>query len=270
MKLNAPNRGVNRKGLVKGLLLCTTFTLLLSLAFGLWFSMTRGYSAVVTPENIAMIQLDAPQAGDPVAVMHTDAGDMAFLLYPEEAPQTVENFCTLAKQGYYDGSYVFRVEPDIFFSAGAPNADGTVPDPDAASERVPRELSAKLWPLRGALCALTTKTEAGFFRTLTGKQRYYSGSRFLVADTIEMTDEIREGLLSQNENETQNLVANAFLEKGGIPNYSQQIAVFGQLIDGYDILDAITSSELTGTENAMRPKEDIRILSIEITEYPAD
>ena len=65
MKLNAPNRGVNRKGLVKGLLLCTTFTLLLSLAFGLWFSMTRGYSAVVTPENIAMIQLDAPQAGDP-------------------------------------------------------------------------------------------------------------------------------------------------------------------------------------------------------------
>lgn len=269
MKLNGPNRGVNRKALVRGLLLCTSFTLLLSLAFGLWFSMTHDYSAVINPEDIALIQLDAPQAGDMIAVMHTDAGDMTYALYPDEAPQTVENFCNLAKQGYYDGSYVFRVEPEIFFSAGAPNADGTVPDPDADTERIPRELSAKLWPFRGALCALTTKANAGFFRTLTGKQQYYTGSRFLVADTIEMTDEIRENMLSPDGNETQDLVANAFLEKGGIPNYSQQITVFGQLIEGYDILDAITSAELTGEENSKRPKDDIRILSIEITEYEA-
>ena len=269
MKLHASNRGVNRKALVKGLLLCTSFTLLMSLAFGLWFSMTHDYTAVIKPEDIALIQLDAPKEGDPIAVMHTDAGDMTYVLYPNEAPRTVSNFCTLAKQGYYDGSYVFRVEQDVFFSAGAPNADGTVPDPDAASEHIPRELSAKLWPLRGALCALTTKANTGFFRTLTGRQEYFTGSRFLVANTIEMTDEIRKGMLSENNNEAQDLVANAFLDHGGIPNYSQQITVFGQLTDGYDILDAITSAALTGEQNAMRPKDDIRILSIEITEFGA-
>ena len=268
MKLQGPN-GYNRKPLIKGLLLATTFTLLLSLAFALWFSMTRNYTAVIQPEDIEMIQLDEPQEGAPVAIMHTDAGDLTFVLYPEQCPQTVANFTSLAESGYYDGSYVFRVEPEIFFSAGAPNQDGTVPNPDADSEKVPQELSAKLWPLRGALCALTTKANAGFFRTMVGKQEYFTGSRFLVADTIEMTDEIREGLLSQSDNETQDLVANAFLEKGGIPNYSQQITVFGQLIDGYDILDAITSGEVSGTENAMRPTEDIRISSIEITAYTA-
>jgi peptidyl-prolyl cis-trans isomerase B (cyclophilin B) len=264
MKLNPSRGGINRKALVRGLLLCCAFTLLLSLAFSLWFSMTRNVSSVINPEDIEMIQLEEPKTGDQIAVMHTDAGDMTYVLYPDYAPETVANFCKLAESGYYDGSYVFRVEPEIFFSAGAPNSDGTVPNPDADSERIPRELSAKLWPLRGALCALTTKADAGFFRTLTGRQRYYTGSRFLVADTIEMTDEIREGLLSQTDNESQDLVANAFLEKGGIPNYSQQIAVFGQLIEGYDILDSITGSELTGSENAMRPKDDIRILSIEI------
>jgi len=201
--------------------------------------------------------------------METDAGTLTFVLYPEQCPQTVANFISLAESGYYDGSYVFRVEPEIFFSAGAPNADGTVPNPDAESEHVPQELSAKLWPLRGALCALTTKADAGFFRTLFGKQRYLPGSRFLVADSIEFTDEIREGLRSQTDNETQDLVADAFIENGGIPNYSQQITVFGQLIEGYDILDAITESELTGTENAMRPKEDIRILHIDIRDFAA-
>ena len=263
MKLIRPGMSKRRARIIKTLSICAVFTLLSSLLFSTWYSMTSGYSAVVDLDQVEMIQLEPKKDSDTLAVMHTTAGDMTYILYPQEAPQTVQSFIELAESGYYNGTVVFRVEKDVFFAAGAPNADGSLNpgDADKPSENIPRELSPKLWPLRGALCALTSRADAGFFRTLFGKQRYYSGSRFLVADTVEMTQEMEEGLRSS---EKMKIVADAFLEKGGIPNYSQQIAVFGQLCEGFDILDSITGADLTGEEGAMRPKEDIIITAIDI------
>lgn len=262
------NRGIapNKARLVKGLTLACTFTLLSSFGFAVWTSLTSGYTATLEYEDIALIQLDEPPQDAPLAVMHTTAGDMTYVLYPEECPETVANFCALAEEGYYDGTYVFRVEPEIFFSAGAQSPEGTLGegDTDLPREHVPQELSAKLWPLRGALCALETKTEGGVWKVLTKTQARFTGSRFLVCDTIEMTDEIKEGLRS-GDNEAMNRVAEAFIEYGGIPNYAQQITVFGQMTDGFEILDAITETAVAGESEQKRPAEDIIITGIEIT-----
>ncbi|MCQ2407439.1 MAG: peptidylprolyl isomerase [Oscillospiraceae bacterium] len=251
---------------VKGLTIVFTVTLISSFGLAVWSNMTSGYSTVLEYDDIALIQLDAPKTGDPFAVMHTTAGDMTYILYPEQCPQTVSNFTKLAEQGYYDGTYVFRVEPDVFFSAGAktPEDEAAAESNSEAQEHIPQELSAKLWPLRGALCALTTSAEGGFWKTITKTRAYYTGSRFLVCNSIEMTDEIREGLCS-GDNDAMLKVGEAFVEKGGIPNYSQQITVFGQLYEGFEILDAVTGAELTGEGENRRPKDDIRIESIEIT-----
>ena len=82
-----------------------------------------------------------------------------------------------------------------------------------------------------------------------------------------MTDEIKEGLRS-GDNDAMNQVGEAYISQGGIPNYAQQITVFGQLTDGFDVLDAVTSAELTGEEGAQRPEKDILIESVEISEVP--
>lgn len=263
--------GAKKPALVKGLLICCTFTLLLSVAFGVWASLTSDYSTVLNYDDIVLIQLDPPQEGDPVATMHTDLGDMTYLLYPEECPETVKSFTALAEQGYYDGTYIFRVEQDIFFSGGSKNPDGFLSDEDAKlpQEHIPQELSAKLWPLRGALCALETGSEGGFWKTLTKTREAFTGSRFLVANSIEITDEIREGLTSDG-NDAMQRVGQAFADYGGIPNYAQQITVFGQLIEGFDVLDAITSAPLSGDEGSMRPKDEIVIRSVEIGKYTAE
>jgi len=47
----------------------------------------------------------------PGAVLHTDAGDLTLVLYPEAAPQTVQLFSTLVGSGYYDGKEFGRVVP---------------------------------------------------------------------------------------------------------------------------------------------------------------
>ncbi|MBR3269300.1 MAG: peptidylprolyl isomerase [Oscillospiraceae bacterium] len=270
MRSKGPQTGGPRKknALARGLLLCMTFTLLTSMAFGVWSYLSRKHTIVLDPKDIEMIQLDPPKAGDKIAVMHTTAGDLTFQLYPEQAPKAVANFCELAEKGYYDGTYVFRVEPGTFFAAGSADAEGHLPEgvSGTAQERVRQELSPKLWPLRGSLCALTTCSDTGFWKNFFGTATEYNGSRFMVLDTIEMTDEIIQGL-RESESEGSKKVADALVEKGGIPNYAQSVTIFGQMIDGFDILDAITDAKLQGSGEERRPKEDIIITSVEITAY---
>ena len=255
--------------LVKGLLIIFTLTLISSFGMALLSNMTGGFSAVVDDAEIELIQLDPPKSGDTLAVMHTTAGDMTYVLYPDECPETVANFCKLAEEGYYDHTYVFHVEPQVFFSGGGKNPDGTLSssEADLPQERVPQELSPKLWPIRGSLCALETKTEGGFWKTLTKTRDHLTGSRFLVVDTVEMTEDMQEGLRSVEDPGLQK-VAEAYIEHGGIPNYSQQMTIFGQMTEGFEILDAITDAKVTGEGDAKKPAEDIIITGIEITKMP--
>ena len=46
------------------------------------------------------------------------------------------------------------------------------------------------------------------------------------------------------------------------------MTVFGQLIDGFDVLDAITGAEVEGETGETRPKDEIRIKSVEISTVP--
>jgi len=58
------------------------------------------------------------------AEIHTDKGVMKVMFYEEDAPNTVANFSTLSKKGYYDGLTFHRVIPDFVIQGGCPNGDG--------------------------------------------------------------------------------------------------------------------------------------------------
>jgi len=57
--------------------------------------------------------------------LHTNHGPIAVDLYAEDAPKTVENFVTLARDGFYDGTTFHRVIPDFMIQGGDPSGDGT-------------------------------------------------------------------------------------------------------------------------------------------------
>jgi cyclophilin family peptidyl-prolyl cis-trans isomerase len=61
----------------------------------------------------------------PGAILHTSEGDVAIELFPGEAPRTVENFTTLARDGFYDSLVFHRVIPDFMIQGGDPRGDGT-------------------------------------------------------------------------------------------------------------------------------------------------
>lgn len=59
------------------------------------------------------------------AVIKTDKGDMVAELFGEDAPQTVTNFATLAKSGFYNGLNFHRVISNFVIQGGCPNGNGT-------------------------------------------------------------------------------------------------------------------------------------------------
>ena len=59
------------------------------------------------------------------ATLHTNHGAIELELHPADAPNTVENFLKLAREGFYDGIIFHRVIPDFMIQGGDPTGTGT-------------------------------------------------------------------------------------------------------------------------------------------------
>ena len=59
------------------------------------------------------------------ATMQTTEGSITLELFDEDAPKTVENFRTLASEGFYDGLAFHRVIKDFMIQGGCPEGTGT-------------------------------------------------------------------------------------------------------------------------------------------------
>ena len=103
-----------------------------------------------------VIDFDGPQPMciDPearyVAIFDTSEGEMSFELTASETPLTVNNFVTLARWGYYDGTLLFRTDPSIdIIQGGSPHTnDNRDPGPGYT---IPDEPAFDLDPDTGSL-----------------------------------------------------------------------------------------------------------------------
>ena len=59
-------------------------------------------------------------ADNPKVLMKTNKGDITIELYPEHAPGTVKNFLDLTKKGFYNGVLFHRVIPEFVIQGGDP------------------------------------------------------------------------------------------------------------------------------------------------------
>ncbi|MBR1591593.1 MAG: peptidylprolyl isomerase [Ruminococcus sp.] len=222
----------------------------------------------VDPDTMQLVQLEMPKEGDPVAIVDTTLGEFKFVLYPQYSPNAVKNFTELAESGYYDNTYVFNSESGAYSAAGCPQKNGELPqDYDKSRELIGRELNQNLWPFRGAVLSLNTTVDRSAWEWLTGGGTYFNGSRFALVNTIEFDDEMKNEML---ENSISRELAEAFINLGGIPNFSQQMTVIGQTYEGIEVIEEL--SRLETEENGIYkiPKEDIMVNSVKISSYGED
>ena len=68
--------------------------------------------------------MSAQAAGNPKATIETTKGTLVVELYKDKAPKTAENFITLAKKGFYNGTLFHRVIPGFMIQTGDPTGTG--------------------------------------------------------------------------------------------------------------------------------------------------
>jgi peptidyl-prolyl cis-trans isomerase B (cyclophilin B) len=61
----------------------------------------------------------------PIVTMKTSGGTVEIELYPDTAPNTVNNFISLIKKGFYDGTIFHRIIPKFMIQGGDPKGNGT-------------------------------------------------------------------------------------------------------------------------------------------------
>ena len=80
--------------------------------------------ATAYPDKKLGFQLDKPEKGEKVAIMHTSMGDISIRFFPDAAPKAVKNFQELVEKGYYNDLTFHRVIEDFMIQGGDPT--GTV------------------------------------------------------------------------------------------------------------------------------------------------
>jgi peptidylprolyl isomerase len=98
------------------------------------------------------------------AVIETDKGEISLDLFADEAPQTVNNFVFLARDGFYDGLIFYFVDPELVAQAGDPtcttNAAVTCSGEDGPGYTLPKETNDKEHVAGSVAMAEDTETYA--------------------------------------------------------------------------------------------------------------
>ena len=98
-------------------------------------------------------QLRQPAAGDTVATIKTNKGDIKVVLFPDAAPKAVENFTTHADNGYYDGVSLPPRYPGFHDPGRRPDSATGMRRREHLGQTVQGRVRAATYHnLRGALC----------------------------------------------------------------------------------------------------------------------
>ena len=191
-------------------------------------------------------QLDKPQENEIVAVMHTSMGDISIRLFAEKAPKTVENFVTHAKTGYYDGLIFHRVIKDFMIQGGDPTSTGCGGE-SIWGHPFNDEFDVELHNIKGALSMANSGPGTN------GSQVFIVQASACPLGMLEQMKDLEDSFPKACQE--------AYEKLGGTPWLDFKHSVFGQVFEGMDIVDKIANVKTDGSD---RPKEDVKIISIDI------
>lgn len=188
----------------------------------------------VTPPKECLIRIETPM------------GDMLARL-SDATPQHQDNFVKLVEQNFYDDLLFHRVIEGFMIQGGDPNSKGAGPGARLGSGgpgyTTPAEFVDSLAHVKGAIAAARTNNPA----------KASSGSQFYIVHGRPVTDAELNKQEAQTGVRYPSDVRAEYLEKGGVPFLDQGYTVFGQVIEGLDVIDKIAA---TATQPGDRPVED--------------
>lgn len=199
--------------------------------------------------------------------LYTTKGNIVMALY-NDTPIHRDNFVAKVKAGAYDGVLFHRVINQFMVQGGDPlsknarpgellgEGNETVADHLPAEFRVPQHFHR-----RGALAAAREGDESNPERKSSSQQFYIvTGSTFDDAQLEAMLQRIAQ--MTGGEAVLTPEMREAYRTVGGAPHLDGSYTVFGEVLNGMEVVDSIQSVAIDAHD---RPLEDIRILRAKVT-----
>ncbi|MCH5203453.1 MAG: peptidylprolyl isomerase [Oscillospiraceae bacterium] len=239
----------------------------------------------------------SPKEGDLIAEFEIEGfGTIRAVLFPEAAPMGVENFKKLADAGFYEGLTIHRVMKNFMLQGGSTNGDGTGGDAAINGGSFGIETTQNARNFYGALCYANAGGENSTQFYIINNKRPQDISGFNPASYKSEIENNKELIKEAHElgyadyeayyrfwaQYYQNIVdwfggaTDAVKEKyrkvGGYPSLDGNYTVFGQVYEGFDVIDSISSVEVkdNGSDELSKPVQDIIIKSVSVTVYAGD
>lgn len=194
-------------------------------------------------------------------VMETTMGTIEVMLY-NQTPKHRDNFLSLVEEGAYDSLLFHRVIKDFMIQGGDPESRNAVKGQLLGDGDRPYTLPAEfrledgIFHRRGALAAAREGDDVNPEQRSSAMQFYIVWGRVFDDGRLDYIqqrmDEFTGGKVKYTEE-----MRNAYKTVGGTPHLDGMYTVFGEVVNGMDVVDAI---QQVATDENDRPMEDVRIL----------
>jgi cyclophilin family peptidyl-prolyl cis-trans isomerase len=186
--------------------------------------------------------------------METEYGNIIIMLY-DNTPLNTANMLKQAKEHTYDSTLFHRVIPQFMIQGGDPESKHAAPGQalgmGGLKYTIPAEINETNYHKRGALGVARDGNpekagSASQFYIVTGKT-------FTDAD-LDMVSQRASRKFTPEQRET-------YKTKGGAPHLDGGYTVFGEVIEGMDVVDKISAEP---RNSADRPNKDVRIMRVSV------
>lgn len=187
-----------------------------------------------------------------MVLISTSYGDMKMVLY-NETPQHRDNFIKLVEKEFYNGTLFHRVIKDFMIQGGDPESKtaeaGQMLGSGGPGYTIPAEFNAKFIHKKGALSAARQGDNINPKKASSGSQFYIvQGKKTTKAELDNMSRRTNATYTPEQIKE--------YETNGGTPFLDNNYTVFGEVIEGLDVIDKIAD---VAKGRGDRPKEDIKM-----------
>ncbi len=196
----------------------------------------------------------AQDAKRPEVLMETSMGNLRIQLY-NETPLHRDNFLRLVSEHFYDSLSFHRVIKDFMVQGGRASGAKTARVAEMSTVE-PEFRLPQLFHKRGALAAAREGDDVNPEKRSSPTQFYFVWGRKYSERAMEFTENRLDLKLTPE-------MRQAYMTEGGTPHLDGSYTVFGQVVEGLDVLERMQAA---ATDQADCPLEPIVILRATVVE----
>lgn len=193
----------------------------------------------------------------PMVEMQTNRGRIVLQLY-NDTPLHRDNFLKLASKGFFDGLLFHRVIEKFMIQGGDPDSrkakPGMMLGNGSLGYKIPAEFRDNRFHKRGALCAAREGD-------MVNPKKESSSSQFYIVQGQVWSEDDMNMMAKRFKKEFSPEQVKAYTTVGGAPHLDGDYTVFGEVVEGMEVVDKIASAPRDRND---RPLEDVRILSVKV------